>query len=474
MASTITNLAAATGLGGTINAMAMDQVGDLFVGGHFSAAGTTGANNIARWDGSRWLPLGKGVSSFVNSLAIDVQGNLYAGGNFVSAGEVEANRVARWNGRTWQPLLTGLDGLVNSLALDGQVNLYAGGLFHTAGGVSANYIAKWDGVRWSPLGDGMNRSVYALVVGRDGYLYAGGAFYTAGGVSANHIARWNGTTWSALGQGINGEVNALAVDSTGQVYAGGSFDNAGGVTAHGIARWDGTRWHSVGSGVSSVDSVQVRAITFDDADTIYVGGTFDMAGSIHANNIAQWRGNAWHALGSGTDSPVNALKLDPADHLYAGGGFDTAGNQPSVGIALWGAVDKQCGLTVGSYSFSVDGGPVVINITALGTIDCIGVERFNRVHPRATPTQATSYYWEIVATASTGHPATGYTVDLTLPTTFTPDADDTLCRYGGGTWNCAASSFSANNKTITRNGVNQLGFWTIGHPGPSRYFPYAP
>lgn len=467
-------LGSGNGLGGYVNDMAMGPSGNLFVGGYFSAAGTADANNIARWDGSRWFPLGEGVDSFVYSLAIDAQDNLFAGGNFVSAGGVEANNVARWNGHAWQPLLTGLDDQVNSLALDSEGNLYAGGLFHAAGGVSASYIASWDGARWSPLDSGMNNSVFALIIGADGYLYAGGNFTMAGGVSANHVARWNGTTWSALGQGTDGTVEVLAVDNVGQIYAGGLFENAGGVTANGIARWDGSRWHSVGSGVTGAYRAGVHAITFDNANTVYVGGNFEMAGSIYANNIAQWRGNSWQAFGSGTDSYVLALELDPAGHLYAGGLFSTAGNLPSVGIALWGAVDRQCNLTVGSYSFSVDDGPVVIDIIVPGTIDCISVEHFSRVHPWATPLQATDHYWQILASDSNGRPAEDYTVDMTLPANFTPDADDTLCRYDGGPWNCAASTFSASNKTITRNGVNQLGAWAIGQPGQSHFVPYLP
>ncbi|MCB0186780.1 MAG: hypothetical protein KDE31_21080, partial [Caldilineaceae bacterium] len=410
----------------------------------------------------------------VNSLAIDAHGNLYAGGDFISAGGIEVNRVAKWNGHTWQPLLTGVDSIVHSLILDGQGNLYVGGNFRTADGVDAKSIAKWDGVRWSSLGDGMNSAVFALAIGQDGSLYAGGLFNTAGGISANHIARWRGSVWSSLGLGTNDTVNSLAVDRAGQVYAGGSFENAGGGTAKGIARWDGNHWNSVGNGVSSIDGAQVRAIAVDDANTLYIGGLFEIAGVTQANNIAKWQGNGWQALGSGVDSVVDALQIGPDGHLYAGGSFSTAGNRPSVGIALWGSVDRQCGLTTSSYSFLASGRPVVVNIRVPGTIDCIGVEAFNRVHTWATPEQATDHYWEITATSSTGHPATGYTVDLTLPTTFTPDAEDTLCRYADATWNCAASSFSASNKTITRNGVNHLSSWTIGNSGQSWYLPYVP
>jgi len=68
---------------------------DVYVGGDFTQAGGSPANNIARWDGSSWHPLGTGVNERV--YAIGVSGtDLYVGGEFTEAGGSPASYIARW------------------------------------------------------------------------------------------------------------------------------------------------------------------------------------------------------------------------------------------------------------------------------------------------------------------------------------------------------------------------------------------
>jgi hypothetical protein len=336
----------------------------LHAGGEFDTAGSVTVNNIARWSGLPWRPLGSGmdgtfVPGDVFALAVFDDGSgpaLYAGGDFITAGGVSVSYIARWNGTFWSPLGSGIEGEVFALAVfdDGTgPALYAGGDFDTAGGVSTDRIARWDGTSWSPLGSGLGgTSVEALAVFDDGTgpaLYAGGAFATAGGVTANHIARWDGTSWSPLGSGMSGGwVYALAVfdDGTGPaLYAGGDFTTAGGVAANEIARWDGTSWGALGSVLSGGSSDVVEAlVVFDDgtAPALYAGGRFTAAGGVTVDNIARWDGTSWGALGSGISGGsfpiVQALAVfddgtGPA--LYAGGRFTAAGGVTVDGIARW-------------------------------------------------------------------------------------------------------------------------------------------
>jgi hypothetical protein len=215
---------------------------DLYAGGFFTTAGGTAANNIAKWNGTSWSPLGSGIAGttypYVYALAVSGS-NLYVGGAFTTAGGTSANYIAKWNGTNWSPLgsgvtRTGSPPYVYALAVAGS-NLYAGGAFLAAGSTPAYAIAKWDGSSWSALGEGMNGFVYALAAsGSD--VYAGGDFTGAGGTSANymvnHIAKWNGSSWSPLGSGMDFAVQALAV-SANHLYAGGWFSIAGGkVSAH--------------------------------------------------------------------------------------------------------------------------------------------------------------------------------------------------------------------------------------------------
>src|SRR5262249_9048281 len=85
-----------------------------------------------------------GADGPVYATAVDDWGNLYIGGRFTLVGNVLATNIAKWNGSSWSPLGSGMDSVVQALAVSGS-NVYAGGYFKKAGGDSANYVAKWDG-----------------------------------------------------------------------------------------------------------------------------------------------------------------------------------------------------------------------------------------------------------------------------------------------------------------------------------------
>ena len=200
---------------------------------------------------------------------------------------------------------------------------------------------------WSALGSGMNEKVLALAVS-GGTLYVGGYFTTAGGSAANCIAQWNGSSWSALGSGFSGGdqygpfVYALAVSGS-TLYAGGDFTTAGGSAANNIAQWNGSSWSALGSGISGSGNnppyVYALAVS---GSTLYAGGNFTTAGGTTANGIAQWNGSSWSALGSGIsvgNNPVAyravyALAVSGST-LYAGGWFTTAGGSAANYIAQW-------------------------------------------------------------------------------------------------------------------------------------------
>ena len=163
----------------------------LYVGGMFTSAGGVAANRVARWDGASWSALGSGVNDSVFPTAASVFAlaalddssgpALYAAGRFTSAGGVPANRIARWDGSGWSALGRGLNDTAYALTVfddGGGRALYAGGVFSGAGGVAVNHIARWDGASWSPVGSGMNYYVLALATLDDGN---GPALYAAGG-----------------------------------------------------------------------------------------------------------------------------------------------------------------------------------------------------------------------------------------------------------------------------------------------------
>jgi hypothetical protein len=189
----------------------------------------------------------------------------------------------------------------------------------------------------------MNGTVWALAVSGS-TLYAGGWFSTAGDdTNANDIAQWNGSSWSSLGSGLGSGgrydgVYALAVSGS-TLYAGGAFTNAGGSAANDIAQWNGSSWSALGSGIGDYDNGDTVSALAVSGSTLYAGGEFTTAGSdTNANYIAQWNGSSWSSLGSGTsglNNQVNAVAVSGGT-LYAGGYFTTAGSDTNANyIAQW-------------------------------------------------------------------------------------------------------------------------------------------
>lgn len=320
---------------------------EVYAGGDFRAAGGVIVNHVGKWNGSGWSALGSGVSGGAITAnygvvdAIAVRGDeVYVGGTFTIAGEDSAYRIARWNGNKWFPLGRGVShslggARVNAIALNGK-DVYVGGVFTNAGGVAVNNIAKWDSVSktWSAVGSGGISSVTALAVsGND--LYVGGSFSTVDGVPANSIAKWNGSSWSALGNGVSrppggGLVSSIAVSGS-DLYVGGFFSTAGDVPANNVAKWNGSSWSALGSGVSDV----VNAIAVN-GNEVYVGGRFPQVNTMLANYIARWNGSSWSTLGSGLNYYVHAVATRGSE-VYVGGEFQEAGGKPSWYFALWHA-----------------------------------------------------------------------------------------------------------------------------------------
>ena len=341
------------GLREEVNAIAIAG-SDVYVGGHFNP-GLGSTNNLARWNGAQWTPIGASFNGDV--LTIALRGTeIFAGGTFSRAGNLLVNRLARWDGSTWNSMGGASDEVRSIVVWNNQV--YAAGLMTRLNNVIVNGVGRWDGTNWHSLGGGVAgdmSSVFTMAAGNDA-LYVGGRFLTAGGITVNRIAKWDGASWSALGTGLSQHPFAIAVDGE-RVYAAGVFNAAGGVPAAHVAMWDGTEWHALGGGLS-LTGYSATLVGHD----LFVGGSFSRADGQIVNNIARWDGNQWHSLGSGVgagDRSVRALGATD-QYLYAGGEFWAAGDKGSMHFAKW-LLQQPVPVLIESFDVSVLKGEVQLN-----------------------------------------------------------------------------------------------------------------
>lgn len=325
----------------------------LVVGGEFQNAGGASANRIATWDGSAWGTLGAGAGNGLDGpvraiAAFDEDGSgpnppvLYIGGRFTSSvSGVLLNNVARWNGTAFLPLGTNPNvgvkpantASVNSIAVfDPDLStgplptmVFLGGTFTSAGNnLTANRI-----VRFNPATGAV-----------PGFSATDATGIT--GTAVNAL-----TVWDADGPG--GTQRA-------QLVAAGDFTAAGAVTAGSIARYgleagnSIPTWRTIASGNTDAP---IRALTSFDHDgtgpgvgALVAGGDFITINGTSAVRAAIFNATTgtWSGLSTGTDLPVLAFPQNPASsptgvpitRLAAGGRFGTAGGVSAGFIALWG------------------------------------------------------------------------------------------------------------------------------------------
>jgi hypothetical protein len=185
-------------------------------------------------------------------------------------------------------------------------------------------------------------------------------------VQVSNIAKWNGSTWSSLGSldipyNMIPGVCALAV-SGNNLYVGGWFTNVGGMSATNIAKWDGGTWSALGSGMNDV----VLALAVDEADHLFVGGNFTLAGTNVSPHIAQ----------ANLGSAPTILRTPQTQTAEAGATVDlavvTAGDPPPAcqwylnGTNLIGCTS--CNLVLTNLLFSQSGTYTVVVTNMFGAV----------------------------------------------------------------------------------------------------------
>ncbi|MCA8974470.1 MAG: hypothetical protein KDC98_07095, partial [Planctomycetes bacterium] len=316
------------GISGTIRALLALPNGDLIAGGEFTFA--NGPNRVARWNGTGWQPLGLGITGItgsVRALAAMPNGDIVAAGFFQQSGAQNSlGNIARWDGTNWLPLGTGTDSVVLALEVMPNGDLIAGGNFTQAGGVATGGIARWNGTNWAPVGSAINHTVSDLAIMPNGDLVA---------ATVGDVRRWNGSTWTTLGAFAG---NCVDVTSAGELVAGGLVRSGTTVIGGQVAQWNGTTWTALGTGIDTgVESIT----TAPGGRVVAVGDTPNTLP--HAARIQHWDGASWHELGTGLSADgslssrpyVWASTIMPNGDLVIGGAFHRLGGVVTNNIACF-------------------------------------------------------------------------------------------------------------------------------------------
>ena len=270
---------------GVVNALMLHN-NELYIAGDFDSADGISVNNIVKWDGSKFIALGQGVShpqwnTEVNDITF-VNDTLFAVGDYFFD---TTGNIAYFDGTSWHPFTS-----IPSYSSVTAIAYYK----HKLYAMEARYVYQYDKSqdKWIEVASDPNSfpTYESLSTDKD-YLYLGGDFAQIGNTSFNDIARWDGSTWSAMGDGFDGPVYDVYTNGN-DIYASGRFVTSGNDSLWSIALWDSTKWTPLGGGIRRNPIVNGTASVTSMVGTpggLYAGGTFNYAGNSYSNDLALWK-----------------------------------------------------------------------------------------------------------------------------------------------------------------------------------------
>jgi trimeric autotransporter adhesin len=332
----------------SIETIAIGSTGDVLIGG--TSEPTT--SNISQWNGSSWTSVGAvNTTPAVTSFQRMPNGDLIACGSFSQIEGVAANNIARFDGSIWHPMGTGLDGAGSRMTIAGGDLIVSGEFLH-ADGVPAARIARWDGSSWSAIGNGLLASPFALAGHPRGDVYA--SFLGAAGALAGTLLRWDGQLWRSLptfgpgpgpgpliydldvmldgtlvaacqSQGLGGQGSVRTFDGSTWQFLGSPGGQAasdvmvvpdGSIYAStapaGLTVWDGTSWSLLGG-------MSVSALTTQPNGQFVAAANFGAIGT----GVARWTGGNWQMLAATSGGETSAIGIGGNGDLFLRGEFET-------------------------------------------------------------------------------------------------------------------------------------------------------
>jgi len=199
--------------GGVVNDISWDRNENLYVAGAFTNwDGTANADYIAYWNGSAWAAMSTGLQggSGINSMAWDNNYGsplLYVGGYFTTAGGSNADNFAVWTGTAWEEV-----GGVGFGSTIYELNYYQGLIYIAS--AAAHPTQTWNGTAFTNLGQALTDWVYAIDVSPDGTVWVGGKW------ANGNLYKLVGNTWQKSIDVPSTEVVAISHNADGDIFIG--------------------------------------------------------------------------------------------------------------------------------------------------------------------------------------------------------------------------------------------------------------
>jgi uncharacterized delta-60 repeat protein len=385
---------------GAVLSLAVDQTGDIVVGGNFAQINGVARNGLARLnpDGSldqAFAPV-VSFSSFdrVFSIAVQSDNKVVIGGNFTQVGGLVRNGVARLNpdgaaddtfNQTgiFSPGFFSSSAAVSTVAVQPDGGVLVGGNFTGFGQSLRNGIVRLasDGSlepTFDPNPAANNGRVLRLVAQPDGGMLVGGDFTQINGVRRSGFARLTpgggvdatlNPTFATQSSFDALRISTFAVQPDGQILIAGNFFTVNGAQRGNLARLnpagglDATFTPNVNNFFFGAAPVSTIALQPDGA--IVIAGSFSQVNGVTRNNVA--RLNPVGGLDTGFDvgtgananfssvSPISSLVVQADGRIIVGGNFSQFNGTPRTNIVRLmanGGVDPTFNAAVGVPSFS--------------------------------------------------------------------------------------------------------------------------
>lgn len=342
----------------------------LYVGGYFTYADGQEMNNIACYDGTKWFPVGGGISSDYSPQAEQmavVNGVLYVSGIFNKAGTTTCFiGLAAWDGEQWSavPFMPGFK-ITNLFAFEDKLFI---GAYKESTGSSATSIYTWNGSilenAAAGVGGAGTSSAKLNFTIHHSQLYVTGIFLNM------RLGKWNGSSWLPIYNESNYCKSIISYHDTLLVSDGNKIwclkngnlvsswianfpSNDGGKmavlndTLFAIGSTNKIYWfNNFGAWITAASaggSLNNDNILFLESCELglFTGGAMTKINSEYAVGLSKWDGAAWDSitLFSFSYGRVNALAFDSLNNwLYAGGEFKIAGSAMVNNIAKWDGV----------------------------------------------------------------------------------------------------------------------------------------